>query len=222
MMSAVVHGCDFSDFQPNTDFATAKASGYCTFGYAKATQGTGDVQETFASNMTAMRAAGVIPGAYHFFDFTQDALAQARFFLSVYTQQRGDLPPMLDLEYDVDDNGEPLCNADGTLPGCTPSQAVAAVAKFLGVVEAAIGRRCVLYCNRYFWIEAMGNSDGFSGHPLWIAAYGGGASPEIPSPWTTYTFWQYSGSGRVPGFTDNVDQDYFNGTLAELQALRLA
>jgi lysozyme len=149
-------------------------------------------------------------------------VAQAQHFLSVYVYQTGDVPPMLDLEYDVDDNGEPLCNADGTLPGCTPSQAVAAVAKFLGVVEAAIGRRCVLYCNRYFWIEAMGNSDGFSGHPLWIAAYGGGASPEIPSPWTTYTFWQYSGSGRVPGFTDNVDQDYFNGTLAELQALRLA
>jgi len=221
-MDAVVHGCDFSDFQPGTDFAAARASGYCTFGYAKATQGTDNVQETFARNMTAMRAAGVIPGAYHFFDFAVNATAQAQHFLSVYQQRSGDLPPMLDLEYNVDDNGEPLCNADGTLPGCTPAMAVTAVSTWLGAVERVTGRRCVLYCNKYFWIEAMGNSDGFSGHPLWIAAYTGAAPPEIPSVWTTYTFWQYSGSGTVPGFADKVDQDYFNGTLAELQALRLA
>jgi hypothetical protein len=38
----------------------------------------------------------------------------------------------------------------------------------------------------------------------------------VPSPWTTWKFWQYADNGSVPGISGAVDLDRFNGTLAQL------
>jgi GH25 family lysozyme M1 (1,4-beta-N-acetylmuramidase) len=34
--------------------------------------------------------------------------------------------------------------------------------------------------------------------------------------WLTWFFWQWSSHGRVPGYTGDVDLNYFNGDLTEL------
>ena len=46
--------------------STVRASGH-EFGFAKASEGTGFTDSSFAHNWPAMRAAGVVRGAYHFF-----------------------------------------------------------------------------------------------------------------------------------------------------------
>ena len=41
---------------------------------------------------------------------------------------------------------------------------------------------------------------------------------DLPSPWTTWTFWQYSATGTVPGISGAMDLDRFDGDLAALTA----
>ncbi len=63
----------------------------------------------------------------------------------------------------------------------------------------------------------------FKPFPLAIANYAV-ISPEVPSPWQKWTFWQYT--DRLPGKdygnteTKEMDGDYFNGDLSELLALK--
>src|SRR6202012_1650856 len=103
--SSVVEGVDLSDGQGTVNWKNAHSDGI-QFGIVKATQGTYNTQTGFAANWSGMKSAGVIRGAYHFFDPTDDGVAQANHFLSVMGPlSPGDLPPMLDIECpDSDDS----------------------------------------------------------------------------------------------------------------------
>jgi len=105
-------------------------------------------------------------------------------------------PPTLDLE----DEAAAAVGMDGV---------VQAVSAWLAVVEAACGRRCILYTGKY-WANSY-LSDDFSGHPLWLASYN--PEPHMPTGWQTWAIWQYSETGTVPGVPnpDNTDLNYFNG-----------
>jgi lysozyme len=206
-----VNGLDVSDYQGRPSWPAVKASGY-SFAFAKATQSTGNVQDTIATDLAGIRAAGMIAGAYHFFSFDTDPVQQAQHFLSIYEPRSGDLPPMLDLEY-PDPNVAKL--------SCGPDDAVARIAAFLRTVEGKTKHRCLLYMGYYFWQDALGRTDGFSGHPLWLAQYSAGTTPLVPGAWKSATIWQYSESGAIGGISCGVDLDRFLGSLDELRALTM-
>jgi len=146
-----------------------------------------------------MKEAGLVRGAYHFYDPTADATAQATFFLAaVGTVSPGD---MLVLDFETSNN-----ESDATLS--------AAAVTFLSAVQTATGVTPLLYASSEF----LSDWGGLGAYPLWVANYGQ-MCPDVPSAWTTYTFWQSSGTGMATGIDAPVDVDSFNGTLAQLQAL---
>jgi len=215
----MVNGIDISAFQPNVSFSQVHGAGY-SFVYIKATESTGYSSPNFPAQWHGAAAAGMLRGGYHFFDFNADATAQAQHFLAHCPPAKGALPPMLDLE-----------TTDG-VPSAGHN--VQSVATFLHVVEQATGVRCVLYVNDGCWSGTLGATAGFSGHPFWAPSYLNGvnsppptaSTPPIMQPpppqitaWSTWTFWQYSQTGQVPGISGAVDLDVFNGSLAQLQAL---
>ena len=55
--------------------------------------------------------------------------------------------------------------------------------------------------------------------PLWVAHYTH-ACPNVPAAWSTWTFWQHTDRGAVPGITGPVDLDLFAGTPDELPRAR--
>ena len=73
----------------------------------------------------------------------------------------------------------------------------------------------MIYTYRYFWREHLDDTDRFTRHPLWLAAYQS-HEPEPMGGWSHLTFWQRSETGRVPGINGNVDLNLFNGTEAQL------
>ena len=91
----------------------------------------------------------------------------------------------------------------------------------LGSLKAKTGRPCLMYTGFYFWRDSVGNPLNNLNCPLWIAAYTNSATPYIPPAWSTWSFWQYTSSGNIPGIAGNVDRDYFNGSLTQLKALTL-
>jgi lysozyme len=214
--AATVEGVDVSDFQGAINWASARGAGI-RFAFVKATQGTYNTQSRFAANWSGMKNAGVIRGAYHFFDPTQDGVAQANHFSSIVgTLEAGDLPPMLDLECP---DGDARClgfsGGSGSAPAATIRQRVN---DWLNTVQSRTGKKPIIYTfGSYFSSNGISTS-GLSTYPLYIAYPTTGNCYNFPAPWAVANFWQYSWTGSVAGISGQVDRDRFIGTLADLQA----
>jgi len=200
----VVYGVDVSGYQGSSiNWSTVKAAGR-VFAFAKATEGTGFIDSSFAHNWPGMRNAGVLRGAYHFFRPGIDGAAQADYFVNQIDAQgglaAGDLPPVADVE--VSDN-------------VSAATVIARLHAFLDRVQARTGRVPLIYTANFFWGDYLGNPN-FSGYPLWVANYGP-SCPYLPNAFTQWKFWQYADNASVSGI-GSVDGDMFNGTLDELRA----
>lgn len=193
-------GIDVSHFQGNVHWPSVRQAGK-VFAFAKATDGITYTDPQFAANWTGIKAAGLVRGAYHFFEPNDDAASQVQNFLNAVQLEPGDLPPVLDVERNA---------------GVTSAQLWEGVAAWLQEVEAKTGRQPMIYVSPGFW---NGNSPDLSltRYPLWLADYA--AQPVLPQGWTTWRFWQYSQTGSVEGVPGQFDLDEFNGTVDQLLAL---
>ena len=188
-----VQGVDVSEYQGNFDWPAA----HVAFGYAQISDGVGHLDPTFPGNWANMKAAGVLRGAYQYFEPSEDEAAQANLMVSMVGRlQAGDLPPMIDVE---------------VTDGVGGSTIGARVLHWLQIVEAGTGRTPIIYTGSYFWEDDVGVNLG--SYPIWIAAYGP-PCPSLPQDgWSNWTFWQYGDGGGT------LDHDVFNGSLAQLQSM---
>lgn len=200
---AETRGLDVSHFQGTIDWSQVAQAGYA-FAFIKATEGISFVDPKFATNWAGAKAAGLLRGAYHFFEGNADAQQQAENFLNTVVLEPGDLPPVLDVE---------SSSASAQVPTATIIEGVTA---WLQAVQQATSRTPILYTDNSYWKSLA--TDQFSAYPLWIAEYGV-ASPAVPSGWTSWAFWQLSQSGEVPGIATATDLDLFQGSLEDLQRL---
>lgn len=209
MTSTTPQGVDVSHGNGTIDWAAVANAGV-SFGIAKATEGVTIQDAEFANNWSGMQQHGVIRGAYHFFHPGDDGATQADDFLAEvnaagagHLGDPGTLPPFLDWE---------------VIDSATVAQSVTSAQNFINEIQAKTGLTTIIYTYPNFWSSTLSNPPQFAGYPLWFANYGV-SCPNIPAPWSSWLFWQYNDTGTVPGITSNVDQDVFNGTLAQLQAL---
>ena len=198
-----VHGIDVSKYQNRiswNDVADMNIKGVrFEFCFIKATQGTGRTDPYFSINWERSKKAGLIRGAYHYFEPTQDGRLQANFFLSRVDHEAGDLPPVLDIE---------------EINGVSKSTLRKRLKDFLKKVEERTGVQPIIYTNPKIYYDLL--DDDFSHYPLWIAHYHSGGRPRIFRNWH---FWQHSESGRVNGIRGNVDFNVFSGDIAALRKL---
>jgi GH25 family lysozyme M1 (1,4-beta-N-acetylmuramidase) len=203
--SAYLEGIDASHYQGTINWTSVRNSGR-VFAIVKATEGTTYTDPTFATNWTRMKQAGLIRGAYHFGHPGSDAVAQANRFVNVVQPQSGDLQLVLDLE---------------VTDGRSPAQVWAWTQAFIAQIHTRTGRPGIIYTGFYFWRDSVGNPPNNLNCPLWLAAYTSSTTGLVPRAWTTWSFWQYTDHGSVPGVSGNVDLDHFNGSLTQLKALTL-
>jgi lysozyme len=208
--ASVVDGVDLN---PAGDGTLGWASSGKGFAILKATQGTSYTDSDFAENWAALKSAGVVRGAYHFFDATVSGVDQANYFLQVVgTIEPGDLPPTLDIECPV--SGDSDCLGNGNSGAAPASQITQAMNDFLTTVKTATGLTPIVYSYGSWFSDNGVDTTGLQSYPLWLADYSGTSCFDVPSPWTAATIWQYDSSGTVSGV--NVDDDYFLGTAAQL------
>ncbi|MGA3120785.1 MAG: GH25 family lysozyme [Polyangiaceae bacterium] len=213
--AAGVEGIDVFDGQGPIDWRAVAAAGV-TFAIIKATQGTYDTQSSFAANWEQAQNAGVVRGAYHFFDSTQDGVAQAQRFLSVVGPLGPrDLSPILDIEC-------PDGDADCLYPGGSGAASAADIARrmrdFLKTVAQATGRTPIVYTfGSYFETNAI-DTTGLGGFPLFLANPTSQVCFYVPEPWAAAAVWQYSWRGEVAGIAGAVDRDRLLGPLSTLMA----
>jgi lysozyme len=199
--AATLQGIDISDHQTTESWTTIHQAGN-QFTFVKATEGTDFMSARFEKDWKAAKDAGVPRGSYHFFRPADDAEAQADYFLTTSgALEKGDLPPMLDLE---------------VTDGVAADEITPRVQIWLTRVEQATNRTPIIYTGPAFW-EALKDTAGFDRYPLFIADYNV-TCPKVPLPWKNWSFWQH-GIGTVQGVKENTDLDIFNGMLTSLQML---
>jgi lysozyme len=200
----VLEGIDVSRWQGRVDFAMVRASGK-RFVIAKATEGRYYTDDAYARNRSGAIAAGLAFSAYHYAhpDRTPaDAILEADHFLAVAGLRHGMLAPVLDVE-------------DGSSLGVSGLQAW--VKTWLSRVYSRTGVRAMIYTTPYFWQTSMGNTRWFADNGyrvVWVAHWNASV-PIVPaSRWSgrSWSFWQYSDCGSVPGISSCVDLDRFRGT----------
>jgi putative cell wall-binding protein/GH25 family lysozyme M1 (1,4-beta-N-acetylmuramidase) len=222
-------GFDVSEFQKNPNFVQAKKDG-ARFALIKASEGvpgtykngnyTGLSDSRRASHAAGARAAGLVTGFYHFATpFYSAGAPQAQFFLdSTPTWQPGMIPPVLDMETVPERNRD---KQGGECWGLSDAEMVLWIQSWVGTVVAQEGVQPIIYTNQNFWSACTGNSTAFPKDRLWVASYAP-SSTNAPvatppkSSFATWTFWQWSQTANSP-FPGN--QDVFNGTAAQLDAL---
>jgi lysozyme len=198
---SLVYGVDVSYYQGTINWAQVKTAK--DFAIARVSDGS-YLDTKFDQNWAGMKAAGIIRGAYQFFEPGQDPTTQANIMIQKMVGfGPGDLPPMLDME---------------VTGGQSPATITAKIHTWVNKIKAATGRTPLIYTGKYFWEPNVQTND-FASFPLVIAAYVKPNCPNTPSPWTKWAMWQYSSSGSVPGISGNVDMDEFNGTMADLKKL---
>jgi lysozyme len=194
-----VPGIDVSYYQGAVDWPVVAASGI-VFAIARISDGTDHPDGRFAANWVAMQGAGLVRGAYQYFEPSEDPLLQAEVVIQKVGQLGpGDLPVALDVEVS---GGEPQ------------AVIVNGIASWMDRVTEGTGKAPLVYTAEYFWNAQIGSAR-FADRPLWVAQYGTGC-PDLPAPWNEWILWQHSGHGSVPGIQTPVDLDSFNGTVDDL------
>ncbi|MGW2178203.1 peptidoglycan-binding protein [Streptomyces sp. NPDC001732] len=192
-----------------------------SFAFLKATQGVSGKDGWFARDYAAVSRTSLLRAPYHFFHprSTTDGAAQARHFASTvraagYRGSRaGELPPVLDVEKLPVKGGGEIC------PKALRTQQVRA---FLNEVKKEFGVTPIVYTRASFVKECMGGKgEVFAGYPLWLARYGSGSDEphRVPGAGGSWTFWQHTQSGTVPGIDGPADRNVFRGSPAELRAM---
>ena len=197
-----IHGIDVSKYQKRIDWASVASAGK-RFAYIKATEGGDHVDERFLENWVGAQRAGLQRGAYHFMFWCRPAEDQANWFKQVVPRDATALPPVLDLEWNPDSKKCPR--------GVSRAKALAMIHVMLREMEAHTGKRPIIYTDPRFHREVLHGE--FQNYPHWIRSTA--AEPQVKYGDRTWTMWQYTATGRVPGVTGDVDRNAFYGTEAD-------
>ncbi|SNT23501.1 glycoside hydrolase family 25 protein [Tropicimonas sediminicola] len=194
-----VHGIDVSRWQGEIDWPRARAAGV-SFAFIKATEGKEELDPSFEAHRRGAARAGIPHAAYHYYYFCASAEDQARWFIANVPRSMTSLPHVLDMEWN---HRSPTCRKrpDG-------ATVRADAARFLDILERHYGRRPVLYTTVDFWEQT-----GIGRLPrteFWLRSVAD--HPRETYPGARWTFWQYTGTGSIPGIPGPVDINVFAGS----------
>ncbi len=199
----MIHGIDVSRYQRVIDWEEVRAMQVrdvkIGFAFMKATEGISNVDPQFRRNWTEAGNQGVVKGAYHYFIPGRSGKKQAENFIDIVHLEKGDLPPVLDIEETYGTDAKKLQQS---------------VTEWLTAVEEHYGVKPVIYTNINFYNRYLLGK--FDAYPFWVAHY---LAPDGPRTQQKWKFWQHSERGRVNGIRTAVDFNVFSSDSVEFRAL---
>ncbi len=198
-----VHGIDISKHQGEIDWkrvSQMKKDGIqISFAFIKATEGISRQDKRFNDNWKQSARNGLLRGAYHFYYPSRDPDQQAANFIKMVKLRKGDLPPVVDIEYSNGRSAKKICEG---------------LKVFCERIEHQYSVKPIIYTNINFFNTYL--KDSFDDYPLWIAGYFDHDRfyNEFNTPWI---IWQHSEQGKVDGISGNVDFNVFKGSLEKLK-----
>ncbi|WP_285822012.1 GH25 family lysozyme [Xylanibacter muris] len=167
-----------------------------SFIYIKSTEGTSIKNRFYLSDYQQARKHGIRCGTYHFFSLRSSPQSQAAYFLKHSRINKGDLPPVLDVE----PTQQQIANNGG------PDALFSKIRIWMNIVERRTGIKPILYVNQLFINRYLNYApDIKQNYDIWIARYGE-YKPDV-----RLVYWQLCQDGRVKGIHGDVDINIFNG-----------
>lgn len=183
---------DLSHWNPTPDWAKLKAGGVVGVIH-KATESTGYVDDQLFSRAKAALAAGLKWSTYHFLR-PGSMQAQMQHYLSTINPVPGERVCL-----DHEDAGVSLANLEQAVKLLQADPRKLQVTIYSGhVIKDQLGSK---------------RSEVLASTSLWIAHYTTAAQPTWPSgTWPSWSLWQWTDKEKVPGISQPVDGDRWNGT----------
>lgn len=198
-----IHGIDVSRYQAAIDWLAVKnmqdKNIKIGFAFIKATEGLSKVDAVYRRNWFKAGEAAIPRGAYHFFVSSKSGKAQAQNFIETVVLEKGDMPPVLDVEQ---------------TNGASEADIQQRVKDWLVMIEKQYKVKPIIYTNVDFYQNFLAGK--FDEYPLWVAHYLVKDKPRIKRNWL---FWQHNDGGRVNGINAYVDFNVFNGDSTDFNKL---
>ena len=193
-------GIDVSEYQGRISWSyvdTIEKKYPLHYVFIRATVGKDRPDRQFERNWLGAKENKMIRGAYHYYRPNENSIDQAELFIATVKLEKGDLPPVLDIE---------------KLP---KNQSIAnlklGLKRWLKAVEEHYGVKPIIYTGERYYDDFL--KEEFNDYLFWIANYNF-YREEIDSDWL---FWQFTEKASVPGIKGNVDVNIYNGDLQQLQ-----
>jgi lysozyme len=177
------------------DWERARHESGVTTAVIRATLGTTGVDDAYARNWREAGWAGLRRGIYHYVITGLPATLQAGNIIRTTQGDYGDEPVTLDCE----PTGAELERMRGGWQ--FPKREYTAMVRSM-IAQLAPIVPVRIYTSAYFWSLITDGQP--MDVPLWVADYRDRPEPATVPGWA-WSRWQYSASGRVPGFAGNVD-----------------
>ena len=198
-----IYGIDVSHHQGRIDWkqvAQANDNGYTIdFAIIKATEGGNFKDSLYHHNITSAREAGLVCGAYHFYNPATSPRKQAEFFIANAKLMEGDIIPVVDVEK----------------RGNSKAELQRELIDFLSILENHYGVKPIIYTSAKFKERYLDNAV-LNEYPLWVAHY----HTEVPDTQSEWVMWQYSDRSKIQGINTNTDFNIFAGNKADLEKIR--
>lgn len=206
----MVLGGDFHQYSGKVDFDKAVEAGM-DFTLIKVTHGM-NKSRFFDENWKG--SEGKLPrGAWHWL-YPSNIFSSNRQARNVYDIMKnaglGEIPLQVDFEW-TNHNYKKANPTANDLYG------------FCETYADLAGYRPIIYTAQGYWNEFGSRSDYWKQYRGWIANYGV-SKPNVPAPFTKWTFWQFTDMGFGEQYGVNkyeergIDLNYYNGTKAEFNA----
>lgn len=200
-----VYGIDLSKFTMDHEKLLKKNHKRVAFIMCRATEGIALQDEELDNHLSMARKNGLLVGAYHQLQCDEDAVDQAKFYMSVYEKlNKTDLPPIVKID-------------ENSLQNEMDSYAVQIrLLDYINYIERKLKCKPIIHTNLKFANKHLTDAL-FSEYAIWISTNKDKTSPELPKAWkiTLWTFWQ-----KNFNYTDssmNNDLELFNGNYRKLQ-----
>lgn len=193
-------GIDVSEYQDEINWDEVKTldnDNELSFVFIRATVGNDRLDKRFRENWLNAKENHLIRGAYHYYRPNENSLEQAELFIKTVRLQKGDLPPVLDIE---------------KLPeNQSVERLKIGLKRWLIAVEEHYKVKPIIYTGESYYDDFL--KEEFSDYLFWIANYNF-YREKMEEDWL---FWQFTEKASVSGIKGNVDVNVFNGDLQQLQ-----
>ena len=162
------------------------------FVFIRATAGKDKVDLQFKKNWVSAKENHFIRGAYHYYRPNENSIAQAKFFIATVQLQKGDLPPILDIE---------KLSKNQSLDSLKKG-----LRRWLEMVDAHYKVKPIIYTGEKYYQDFL--KEEFSEYTFWIANYNFFVE-DIKDDWL---FWQFTEKATISGIKERVDLNIYNGT----------
>ena len=180
-----VWGIDLSHHQGDINWDQVDRNDRPQFIFFKVTEGNNLTDSKYSDHIKNARKLNIPCGAYHFFGYQSDGKSQALHFIRNAKLQKGDLHPVLDVEFTKRTRRAKMNITKEIKAFCTE-------------IYKAFKVYPIIYCNKSYYEKYL--KVACKDYNFWVCDY-------RKQPKMNWVFWQHTDKGKVNGIRGTVDKN---------------